>query len=470
LVNSAFANHMEVELPQTIEECHRLIRQLLSIIDSMQAKIDELEARLNQNSQNSNRPPSSDAFNKPKPAFPKKKKGRRGGQKGHSGNTLHKVEHPDFVIDCQPPPCPCGASNFVGDAEILDSRQVFELPQPRLQVTEYRCLKRTCKCGKSLIGSFPPELRGQTQYGTKVQTLVALLSVQGCLSHQKIGQLFADLYGYAINTATTQEMLKRTSGQMPMAEIKAGLLASSVVNFDETGIRESGKLKWLHTASSSLLTYQFVHPKRGGAAMKSDESILSNFGGIAVHDGWGSYFVFTGMQHALCNAHILRELTGIIETSDSKWCRPMKKLLLEMYEKSDEGKGVLEEVEKYEKRYGAILRAGEKEEMPAEKANPHGKWKRSRGRNLLERLSRYKEEVLLFARVKEVPFTNNQAERDIRPVKVKQKVSGGFRAPSGTQSYLRINSFLSSMRKMKRQVFEELRSVIEGKPFVLFHT
>src|SRR6202012_2612336 len=128
---------------------------------------------------------------------------------------------------------------------------------------------------------------------------------------------------------------------------KAALLASSVVNSDETGIRENGKLKWLHSASSSLLTYQFVHPKRGTAAMKSAESILCDFGGIAVHDCWGSYFVFSGMQHAVCNAHILRELTGVLETSGSKWCRRMKRLLLEMYKKREEVKGVLEGVAKY---------------------------------------------------------------------------------------------------------------------------
>jgi transposase len=461
---------MEVELPQTIEECHRLIGQLLALIESMQAKIDELEARLNQNSQNSNRPPSTDGFNKPKPAFSKKKKGKRGGQKGHSGNTLHKVEQPDFIIDCQPPPCPCGASSFVGDVEVLDSRQVFDLPEPRLEVTEYRRLKRICKCGKRLSGSFPAGVLGQTQYGTKVQALVALLSVQGCLSHHKIGQLFADLYGYAINQATTQEMLKRTAGLMPMAEIKAGLLASPVVHFDETGIREGGKLKCLHTASSNTLTYQFVHQKRGGAAMKSAESILRNFGGIALHDCWASYFGFCENRHAICNAHILRELTGLMETSGSKWGRRMKRLLLQMYEKSDSGKGVIEGMEGYEKRYEAILRAGEAQEAAATKPQARGKWKRSRGRNLLERLRKYQEGVLMFAKLEGVPFTNNQAERDIRPVKVKQKVSGGFRASSGTESYTRIYSFLSTMGKMKRQVFQELRSVIEGRPFVLFQT
>jgi len=461
---------VEVELPQTIEECHRLIAQLLSVIETMQAKIDELEARLKQNSQNSNRPPSGDGFNKPKPAFPKKKKGRRGGQKGHSGNTLHKIDEPDFIVDCQPPSCPCGASSFVGEAEILDSRQVFDLPQPRLEVIEYRRLRRICKCGKRISGSFPAGVLGQTQYGTKVQAMVALLSVQGCLSHRKIGQLFADLYGYAINEATTQEMLKRTAEQMPIAEIKAGLMASPVVHFDETGIREGGKLKWLHTASSSTLTYQFVHPKRGGIAMKSAESMLCSFGGIAVHDCWASYFGFGESKHAVCNAHILRELTGLMETSASKWGRGMKRLLLEMHQKSDCGKGVIKAMAKYEKRYEAILRAGEAEEAPPKKVNERGKWKRSRGRNLLERLSKYQESVLMFGKLEEVPFTNNQAERDIRPVKVKQKVSGGFRAPSGRQSYTRIYSFLSTMRKMKRQVFQELRSVIEGNPFILFQT
>ncbi len=460
---------MEVELPQTIEECHRLIRHLLSVIETMQAKIDELEARINENSQNSNRPPSTDGFNKPKPAFPKKK-GRRGGQLRHSGKTLQRVEEPDFVIECEPQSCQCGNSTFVSEAEIAESRQVFDLPEPRLEVVEYRRLKRQCKCGEIVSGKFPEEVLAPVQYGVKVQAMVALLSVQGCLSHRKIGQLFGDLYGYQVNEATTQEMVKRSAEKIPMAEIKAAILSAAVVNFDETGIREAGKLKWLHTASSAFLTYQFVHAKRGREAMHSVESILSRFGGIAVHDCWASYFGFGGMKHAVCNAHILRELTGIIETSESNWGRRMKQLLLEMYQKSDDGKGVIKEIARYEKRYEAILRAGEVEEAPPKKNHARGKWKRTRGRNLLERMSKYKDSVLLFAKLEGVGFTNNQAERDIRPVKVKQKVSGGFRSPSGTESYTRIHSFISTMRKMKRQVFQELRSVIEGKPFVLFQT
>jgi transposase len=460
---------MEIQLPQTIEECHSLIGNLLAIIEKMQTEIDDLKARLNQNSNNSNRPPSSDAFAKRKSAMPKHK-GKRGGQKGHSGNTLKKVVDPDVVIDCQPQPCPCGNSTFDSQAEIAESRQVFDLPEARLQVVEYRRFKRQCRCGKMVSGKFPETVLGQTQYGSKVQALVTLLSVHGCLSHGKIGQLFEDLYGYELNEATTQKMVNRSAEKMPIAEIKAALIESPVVNFDETGMREGGKLKWLHTASSSLLTYQFVHQKRGGDAMKSAESMLSSFGGIAVHDCWGSYFGFAGMKHAICNAHIMRELTGIIETSESKWGSQMKELLLEMYEKSEKGKAIIEEIDEYEKSYQAIIEVGEQEEAPPKKVNGRGKWKRTKGRNLLERMSKYREAVLLFGKLEEVPFTNNQAERDIRPVKVKQKVSGGFRSERGSRSYSQIYSFLSTMRKMKRQVFQELRSVIEGSPFVLFQT
>lgn len=465
-----------MKLPDTIQECHSLIRNLFAIIELMQAEtlalkteIDELKARLNQNSQNSNRPPSSDAFAKRKSALPKPM-GKRGGQKGHSGNTLKKVAEPDLIIDCYPQSCECGNSTFDSQMEIADSRQVFDLPEPRLQVVEYRRLQQQCKCGKRLSGRFPEGVLGQTQYGVKVQALVALLSVHGCLSHRKIGDLFADLYGYQLNEATTQEMVNRSAEKMPMAEIKAAIEESAVVNFDETGMREGGKLKWLHTASTPELTYQFVHQKRGGEAMKSVSSVLPKFKGVGVHDCLASYFGFPQMRHAICNAHILRELTGMIETSESKWCLEMKELLLEMYEKSARGQGVIEEIGEYEKRYEAIIARGEEQEVGPQKSLGRGKWKRTKGRNLLERLSKYKEWVLLFGKLEEVPFTNNQAERDIRPVKVKQKVSGGFRSEQGSRSYSQIQSFLSTMRKMKRQVFQELRSVIEGNSFVLFLT
>lgn len=467
---------MEIELPETIEECHSLIKNLLLIIQNQQAELDllkqevaDLKAQIKQNSQNSNRPPSSDGYQKPnpKPAFEKKKKDK-GGQSGHRGKTLKRVAEPDVVVDCEPLSCQCGVAQWSSEFEIAETRQVFELPEPRLEVIEYRKLKRRCRCGRVSCGEFPRAVVAPVQYGVRVQAMVSLLSVGGCLSFGKIGQLFADLYGYELNTATSQTMVQRTSWVMPMESIKSEIIKAGVVNVDQTGIKEDGKLKWLHTASTAKLTYQYVHPRRGKEALYAEKSILPDFTGVAVHDCWESYFSFSQMSHAICNAHILRELTGIIENSQTVWGLKMKQLLLEMYQASDAGKGIIEEIESYRRSYQEILREGEAEEPPAEKVNRKGKWKRSKGRNLLERLRKYEEAVLRFARQAEVPFTNNQAERDIRQVKVKQRTSSGFRATSGSESFSRIHSFVSTLRKQGRKVFEELQAVIAGNPFEVF--
>lgn len=462
---------MEVKLPDTIEECHSLIRDLAAVIGRMQAEIDELKARLNENSQNSNRPPSSDGFNKPqpKPAFSKKKK-RRGGQKGHAGKTLKRVAVPDEVVDCEPMSCQCGQTQWSEKAEVAEARQVFELPEPRLQVVEYRRMRRVCRCGRTSCGEFPEEVSAPVQYGGRVQAIVSLLSVEGCLSFGRISRLFGDLYGYRLNEATAQAMLRRTSEGMPTETIKAEIKKAEVAHFDETGIRENGRGRWLHTASTVNWTYQFADDRRGEAAMRSEKSVLANFSGVAVHDCWASYFKFEEVEHALCNAHILRELTGVMETSGVEWAKKMKRLMKLMYRKSDSGKGVIKDFKGYEKRYERLLKQAEKEEPPPEKINDRGKWKRTKGRNLFERMKKHQKAILRFAVEEKVPFTNNQAERDIRPVKVKQKTSGGFRAANGIESYCRINSFISSMRKQSRQVFQELVSIIKGNPFEIFQT
>ena len=463
---------MKVELPETIEECHSLIKNLLLVIEKMQTEIDELKAQVNQNSQNSNRPPSSNGFNQPKSALKGKQKKGKGGQTGHRGKTLKRVAKPDVVVDCEPADCQCGEARWTAESEIVDARQVFELPEPRLEVIEYRRIKRKCGCGREACGEFPVEVVAPVQYGQRVQAMVSLLSVHGCLSFGKIGQLFADLYSYELNTATCQTMVQRTAQMMPMEAIKAEITKAQVVNLDETGLKENGKLKWLHTASTKDLTYQFVHPKRGQEAMRSEKSILAEFRGIGVHDCWASYFSFTEMSHAICNAHILRELTGIIENNDSKWGEQMKELLLEMYQTSDYGKGTIKELGRFELRYNEIIKEAEEEEPPPQKVHQKGKLKRTKGRNLLERLHKHKESVLLFAVEAEVPFTNTgfAAERDIRPAKVKQKMSGGFRAESGSESYAAIHSFISTLRKQSRQVFQELLSAIKGNPFEVFQT
>ncbi len=199
---------------------------------------------------NSNRLPSGDGFNKPnpKPAFARKKKKRRGGQRGHLGKTLKQVETADVVVDCEPASCECGKTQWTDSREVTDSRQVFELPEPRLTVIEYRRIKLLCRCGRRVCGEFPEKVTAPVQYGERVQALVSLLSVQGCLSFEKISHLFSDLYGYELSQATGQRMVQRSSEVMPVQAIKAEIIKSEVVNFDETGIRENGRLKWLHSA------------------------------------------------------------------------------------------------------------------------------------------------------------------------------------------------------------------------------
>lgn len=468
---------MTDQLPTTIEECHALIENLLKVIEQMQlrqekmqAEIDDLRSKLNRHSGNSHQPPSLDGFKRRVKSAMPKKQGTKGGQIGHQGKTVQMVQMPDQVKVCEPESCQCGKTKWVGEGQIVERRQVFDLPDPRLEITEYLRVVKSCECGETVSGKFPEAVTAPVQYGVKVQAMTALLSVHGCLSYEKISQLFSDLYGYQLNEATAQTMVEKTAQQMPVAQIREAIIESELVHFDETGIRECGKTRWLHTASTSELTYQFVDAKRGVAAMRSEKSVLPEFAAVAMHDCWASYFSFGQMEHALCNAHIMRELAAIIENEQSRWGAEMKELLLELYVASNYGKAVVKEISKYEEQYEAILLRGAIEEPPPERVNEKGKLKRTKGRNLLERLSKYKESVIMFAKREEVPFTNNQAERDIRPLKVKQRVCGSFRSEKGSESYARIYSFISTLRKKKREVFAELKSVLEGNPFVLSQT
>jgi transposase len=475
---------VKVELPQTVEECHDVITHLLLIIErmeitqkQMQAKQEEMAAeildlkqRLNQNSGNSSNPPSSDGFNKPVKSQLPKIKGRKGGQKGHPGKTLEMVAQPDQIKLCEPARCVCGQTDWISDGLVAERRQVFDLPKPKLEVIEYRRVTRLCQCGQTVSGEFPEAVVAPVQYGLGVQAMGALLSVQGCLSYRKIGQLFKDLYGFQLNESTVQTMVERTAEKMPYQEIRNALRKLEIIKVDESGIRENGKLKWLHNASSEELTYQFVHSKRGYEALLSEESVLAEFTGIAVHDCYSSYFKFREIRHALCNAHILRELNGLVENARSKWGWQMQQLLTSLYLASEGGTKKIDQISAYEKRYRQILEIGEVEEPPPKKEKKKGKLKRTKGRNLLERMKKYEEAILLFAKEQGVPFTNNQAERDISPVKIKQKVSGRFRTEKGATNYVKIYSLISTLRKQKRKVFKELTQLLEGKEFILFQT
>lgn len=433
----------------------------------LKEKIIELEARLNSNSRNSSRPPSSDGYQK-KPALPKKKKGKQGGQRGHKGRTLQQVAHPDKTVICNPGPCICGHVFEDKELVLTETRQVFDIPEPKLEVIEYQIYKGACPtCGKMQKGTAPEGVNAPVQYGHRVKAYAVLLNVHFKLPFKKIQLLFGDLFGYCINESTVFSASQQCYEKLEETEetIKSKIAESNVAHADETGVRVEGKLHWLHTASSMLFTYLFVHEKRGKIALESDKSILDKIKGWLVHDCWGSYFNFNKINHAICGAHILRELEGLAESRQSKWANVFKAFLMGVYEMPFEER--IKRRQLIEFRYNLICGIGEKLEPPPTRVKgKQGRHKRTKGRNLVERLIRERDAVLAFAFNREVPFTNNLAERDIRPAKVKQKISNCFRTFSGAEIYARIEGFVSTARKHNRNVFSELCSTFKGYNFI----
>lgn len=460
-----------MQLPTTIEECHALLLKQAGVIDVLMQRIEELEHRLEQNSHNSHKPPSSDGLQK-KPAFPRSKGGKRGGQTGHKGNTLKMVDRPDRIEECSVQVCSCGADLSSSDWQVKERRQVFDLPEPKLEITEYRLLQCPCPCcGKEVKGAFPDTVAAPVQYGNGVKALVALLSSGYHLSYQNIQQLFSDLFGHGLNENTMLHANEQCYTGLGSSHqvIRKAIEESAVNHVDETGHRVADKLQWLHVASNADYTYLFSHAKRGKEALQSEGSPLPAMKGHVVHDCWSSYFTFQDCQHALCGAHLLRELTALTERG-SQWAGSMHALMLRMYKASDYGKGILKDPLPFLQQYDQICQRGQLEEpMPQVKttglARP-GRPKKTKGRNLLERFIQHKEAITAFALNKFVPFTNNQAERDLRPAKVKQKVSGCFRTTTGAKRYARIQSFISTARKQGVQVFQQLNEAFSGNTFL----
>lgn len=433
---------------------------------ALKAENAELKVRLNSNSQNSSKPPSSDGLRK-KPAFPIGKNGTRGGQQNHKGSTLEMVEKSDHVVICKPRRCICGQDLSDQPISVIGRRQVFDLPEPRLEITEYQVAQVICPvCGKLHRGEFPSGVNAPTQYGTGVKALTTLLNSEYKVPFEKIQTLFEDLYGYPLNGATIITANATCYDRLAKVEtlIQEKIISSQTAHADESGIRCSGKLHWLHVVSTSFFTYLFVHPKRGKQAIEGESSILNRFYGWLVHDCWSSYFNLTHLKHAVCGAHLLRELQALIE-GGSQWASSFKAFLLETYYTSLEER--LEKRTQTEQRYDQLLQLAKDEEPPPIRIGARGKLKRTKGRNLLERLQKFKPAVLAFAFNPEVPFTNNQAERDVRPVKVKQKISGCFRTLKGADHYARIQGFISTTRKQDHNVFKELCNVFNGNPFLI---
>ena len=451
------------------EELIALIAAQRAELAALKAQIAELERRLGLNSSNSGKPPSSDGLKKPArvKSLREHSGNKPGGQKGHKGETLRQVADPDQVIDHYPPACAtCGVGLDPQTSVSHSARQVFDLPEPQpLVVTEHRAHDCQCAaCGTKTRGLFPDGVNAPVQYGIRIQSFVIYLLHYQLLPEARLAELMADLFGVKLAAATIATMSRTCAERLrSFAETVRDLVAGAPVkHMDETGFRIGGKTQWLHVASTALLTFYRVCARRG--------SLLTNVAGIVVHDHWKPYYTMQGVLHALCNAHHLRELKALVEIEKEDWARKMQRLLRRACHVANlaRERGVALKprlVERVERCYDAILAEGlafhEAQPPLATATTKAGRQHRGRtprriGHNLLLRLVTRKQDTLRFLNDPAVPFTNNQAERDVRMMKVKQKISGGFRCQEGASNFAAIRSFISTAKKQGWNVIQTI--------------
>jgi transposase len=352
---------------------------------------------------------------------------------------------------------------------------VFEFPQPKIEVTEHRVEEKLCPyCGTHNRGSFPKDVQGPVQFGPHAQSVIIYFSHQHFIPVDRACEILRDVFDISVSAGSCSNYTEKLFSHLEVFEkdLKAHLIAARVLHFDETGMRCEKKLHWVHVASSSEATLYTIHSKRGQDAM-DEVGILPNFNGTGVHDHWFPYFSYRQMKHGLCNAHHLRELTFIHEEKKEEWAKKMKDLLIaanqEVEKHVHQGYLPPEMILEIEKTYRKILDEGLSyhESLPLLPKSKRGKQKQREGKNLLDRLREKMECVLRFIHDFSVPFTNNRGEQDIRMIKLKQKISGCFRACSGGQMFCRIRSYISTARKQGWNIWDALSDAIKGTPRLL---
>ncbi len=451
------------------KELIALIHAQAAEISALKVQVAELERRLGLNSSNSGKPPSSDGLKKPaRVASLRERSGKRpGGQKGHKGETLRQAADPDEIVDHFPSICSgCGAPLTQRMARDHTARQVHDLPEPSpLVVTEHRAHICGCAgCGAQTSASFPDGVNAPVQYGARIAACAIYLLHQQMLPQKRLVALMSDLFGIRIAAATLEGMSRACAARLKgFAETVRDLVAGAPVkHMDETGFRIGGKTQWLHVACTILLTFYRTCAKRG--------SLLAGVTGIVVHDHWKPYFTMTGVLHALCNAHHLRELKALVEIEKEDWARQMQRLLRRACHAANlaRERGIplkLGLVARVERRYDAIVVAGltfHEAQSPLARAAPErsgktrGRAPRRTGHNLLLRFETRRSDTLRFLRDPAVPFTNNEAERDVRMMKLRMKISGGFRSTEGAADFATIRSFLSTARKQGWNIIQAL--------------
>lgn len=444
-----------------------LVRDLAAQVTALQLKVTELEARLAINSRNSSKPPSSDGLNKPKPKS-LRKRGERptGGQKGHKGHALNKVAEPDRIV-MHPPPLHCDVCQRpLPEASVAESRQVFDLPPLRFEVTEHQVLATQCACGKICRGEFPSGIFAPVQYGPAAMAAAVHLTHHHMMPVHRTAALMGDFFGLSMAEATVLAASEeaRSRLQPTVDSIGAALQVAEVAHADETGLRVAGSLYWMHVLATAILTWVGCHAKRGREAFDAF-AILPNFLGTLIHDGWKPYRELL-CKHGLCNAHHLRELTYVFEELGQAWAGGMIDLLVAACHEVSELGGPLpaQRIASVRARYAKLLADGETVNPLAPKSGKRGRTRQSKAANLLLRLRNYADDVWRFATDHNVPFTNNLAEQAVRMPKVKQKISGCFRTKNGADTFCTVRSYLATMHKQGANLFHALTLTFQGNP------
>lgn len=462
-----------------------LIERFTSISEQQQQRITALEQELQElkkDSHDSGKPPSRDSFERKqqsRKSSRRERTGKRpGGQPKHRGASLRQVEHPDIVTLHAVGACRCGRVLVDEPVADYERRQVFDLPPLVMQVTEHRAERKRCPdCGEVLRATFPEGVTQPVQYGERLSAVAAYLRNYGLLPYERTAELFEDLFSVPISVGTLVGLNASCGHRLEGINelLRKHLIGAPVVCFDETGMSIEGKLNWLHVASTERVTCYGAHAKRGREAFEAI-AILPHYRGVAVHDHWHSYFLYECL-HGLCNAHHLRELTFIEEQYEQPWATELKELLMLIkgaVERAQEaGLECLDraQCEHFAAAYRRIMEAGLGANPPPPEAAGGGKKKRgrkkqSKPRNLLLRLASRERQVLAFMYDFRVPFTNNLAERDLRMMKVQQKISGTFRSRDGADAFCRTRSYISTIRKNGLSVIDALRSVFAGQPMI----
>jgi transposase len=458
-------------------QLQQAVTQLTADMQRVQADSKEKQDRLSKDSHNSHFPPSSDRFVKKTKSLRKPSGKKPGGQSGHEGNTLYQVDNPDEVILHAVETChSCQHDLSRVPAQVVERRQELDIPPKRVVVREHQVEQKVCPhCQAVTRAPFPEGITAPVQYSPAFAAIGVYLTMQQFLPYERACETIQDLIGPAMAVGTLKNMVQRCALNLePIEEqIKEHLRKGKILHHDETTLSIMGKRWWGHVASTDRLTHYAVHAKRGREAINTI-NILPLFTGTCIHDALATYFTYSNCFHGLCNEHHGRELTYLAEEQKQVWAAEIHTLLLDMNtavkEAKEQGFKRLSptEVTDWKAQYEALLKEGYQanppDPPPVDAPVKGGKRKQSAARNLLNRLSKHQDAVLRFLEDFSVPFTNNQAERDIRMVKVQQKISGGFRSLPGAQAFFRIRGYLSTLRKQGAHVLTALELALAGYP------